>query len=338
MITVDGSYGEGGGQIVRTALALSVCNQIPIKIINIRANRPKPGLAWQHLVAVKAAAAISNARVNGDKHQSQELSFTPNGISHGQYNFDIGTAGSTSLVLQTILPPLILSQGSSKIRIIGGTHNPLAPTYDFLNCVYFPLLRKMGVQINSEILRPGFYPRGGGQVVVDLSVPATLTPLYLEQPGKLLEINARAMVAGLPKHIAEREINTLQLDLIHPIFKSSIQELPQEYGPGNIVTVEVKRENITELFTAFGQKRIPAEIVASRLSKEVNNYLSSNVPVGIHLADQLVLPLALCGKGYFLTQNPSKHTLTNIHIIQLLTDINMCIEQIAEERCKISVA
>lgn len=337
MLDIDGSIGEGSGQIVRTSLALSLCLGKPFTIKNIRIKRRKPGLAWQHLAAVKAAAEIGKAEVHGAEHKSTEFYFVPHNILGGNYTFDIGTAGSTSLVIQTVLPALIHANQSSTITLIGGTHNPLSPSFDFLLKSYFPILRLMGISLKADLLNPGYAPKGGGVVKIKIDPCKKLIPLQLEERGKTMEINITARVAGLPLHIAQREINTLRELLPDDNIHTSIEEQPAQYGPGNVLFAEVISENITEVFTGYGQPHLPAEKVASQLAKEVQHYLNNNVPVGHHLADQLLLPMALCGSGYINTLTPTSHTLTNIQIIQQFLAITFNCQKLTNDIYKISL-
>ena len=191
MLVIDGAMGEGGGQILRSALALSLCLNKPFRITNIRANRDKPGLRPQHLVAVQAAAKIADAKVDGATKSSQLLEFIPGSIKPGEYSFDIGTAGSTTLVLQTILPALLTAAQPSTIQLHGGTHNPLAPPFDFFQQAFVPLLNRMGPRIKTHLQRPGFYPVGGGIVAVTIEPVAKLQPLKIVERGALLTL-ARA--------------------------------------------------------------------------------------------------------------------------------------------------
>ncbi|WP_455203458.1 RNA 3'-terminal phosphate cyclase [Kaarinaea lacus] len=332
LIHLDGSQGEGGGQILRTSLALSICLGKPFKIENIRANRRRPGLMRQHLTAVKAAAQISNAQVEGDELNSQQLIFKPNEVQAGEYHFAIGTAGSATLVLQTILVPLLFAKGTSKVSIEGGTHNPLAPPFDFLRHAYFPLLERMGAKINAKLVRPGFFPAGGGRIEVEVEPVAKLQPLSLTERGEIIEKKAQVMFSALPFHIVERELKVLKQKLNWPENCYAVQTLDADYGPGNVITVTVKCENVCEVFTGFGQKGIKAEAVANNVVKDVRRYIASDAPVEEHLSDQLLLPLALAGSGEYVTVTPSRHTLTNIDVIQHFMDVAIQVDEISEKR------
>ncbi len=207
-IHIDGSKGEGGGQILRSALSLSVLTGQPLRLTKIRAGRAKPGLMRQHLTCVQAAAQLSAADLRGAELRSTELEFRPNALVGGAHHFAIGTAGSTMLVLQTVLPILLRAEGPSRVCIEGGTHNQMAPSADFINALFLPLLRRMGAQVELEVERVGFYPTGGGRIVLQVS-PSTLQPISLIERGALRAIEAQVLSAGLPQHIAMRELTTV---------------------------------------------------------------------------------------------------------------------------------
>ena len=212
-ILIDGSTGEGGGQILRTSLALSAVTRQPIRIEKIRAGRQKPGLLRQHLTAVNAVAEITGARVEGAEIGSTELTFKPGAIVAGEYHFAVGTAGSATLVFQTVLPPLLLAGGESRLVLEGGTHNPHAPPFDFLERCFLPLLRRMGAQVEATLVRPGFYPAGGGRFEAVITPMAKLQPFELLERGTAGVRRAKVLLANLPSSIAEREMALLRTRL-----------------------------------------------------------------------------------------------------------------------------
>lgn len=314
MIGIDGSYGEGGGQIVRTALGLSLVTGRPFTIDNIRAKRKKPGLLRQHLTAVRAAQEIGAAKVHGAELGSAQFSFEPETIRTGSYLFQIGTAGSCTLVLQAILPALLVADGPSRLAIEGGTHNPMAPPFDFLERTFLPILAGMGPRIRARLARAGFFPAGGGRLEIEITPSRSLQTIELVDRGKVC-LSARALCAQLPGHIAMRELrvvrDTLNLD------SGQVTQLhSEEYGPGNVLSIFAHSAQLTETFTGFGEKNVSAEKVARRTVNQVRRYLDSGVPVGPHLADQLLIPMALAGSGRIQTMQPTSHTLTNIKIIE----------------------
>lgn len=336
MIEIDGSFGEGGGQIIRTSLGLSLVTGKPFQIKNIRANRPKPGLQRQHLVAVQAAVEVGDAEVEGDTLGSRELTFKPKTINTGEFHFPIGTAGSTSLVLQTVLPALISASEPSKILIEGGTHNPFAPPFEFLQKAFLPLLAKMGVKVEAELIRHGFYPAGGGQVQFTIEPNKNLKEIHLNERSKVLSKKAKATVANLPEHIAERELKLMArlLDLDKDDLES---ENANAIGQGNYVSIELEFENITEVFTSLGKRGKAAEEVARDAVREAKNFLKTDAVVGEHLSDQLLIPFALAGGGSFTTSELSGHTTTNIETIKKFLDVKIRKLQVSEKLWQIEI-
>lgn len=336
MLVIDGSQGEGGGQILRTSLALAVIQGRSVKIEHIRAKRDKSGLRRQHLMAVRAAAAISGGKLTGDEIGSRELEFHPQAAQPGEYRFDIGSAGSTTLVLQTVLPPLMLAGAPSTIDLIGGTHNPFAPPVDFLQQAFLPLLNRMGGRVALTLERPGFYPAGGGRLHVEIGAAGRLEPVRLLDRGEIRRRRCLATVSNLPEHIGRRELATVAAALGWPEDCLELRRYESGYGPGNVLTLEIESEHVSEVFTGFGRRGVPAEKVAHEAAAEAKRYLDSGVPVGEHLADQLLLPLALAGGGQFVTLPPSLHLTTNIEIIRQFLDVPIQVEQ-ATNNCRIFI-
>jgi len=337
LVTINGAMGEGGGQILRTSLALSLCSGKPFRIVNLRSRRKKPGFRYQHLVCANAAAKIGDARIEGAALGSQELIFIPTTIRPGHYHFDIGTAGSTALVLQSVLPALLIANGPSTLILEGGTHNPFAPTFDFLQQVFLPIINRMGPTVEARLERPGYYPKGGGRLSVTIQPAKNLQAFYLHERGKILEQRATATVAGLPRHIAQREIGVVGQKLGWGEECLYIKEEPADMGPGNIVTIEIKSEYISEVFTGFGERGVRAETVADKAAKAALRYLDAGVPVCDHLADQLLLPFALAGGGSYNTLKPSAHTRTNSEVLKLFMDIGISMDQISKDIWQITL-
>ncbi|MBI4605200.1 MAG: RNA 3'-terminal phosphate cyclase, partial [Planctomycetes bacterium] len=292
MIAIDGSRGEGGGQVLRTALSLSLVTGKPFRIEKVRARRERPGLLRQHLTAVGAAAEICRAEVRGAEPGSSQLVFEPGKVEPGVYSFAVGTAGSTTLVLQTVLPALMTASGPSTVALEGGTHNPLAPPFDFLERAFLPLVARMGPGFTARLERPGFFPAGGGRCTVSVTPAPALGPLRLLERGAVRSRRARALVANLPRHIGERELRAVSRSLGWQPSELEAIEVPGSRGPGNAVVLEIVCEQVTEVFTGFGERGVPAEKVAEAAAGEARAYLESGAPVGPHLADQLLLPLA----------------------------------------------
>jgi RNA 3'-terminal phosphate cyclase (ATP) len=337
VLIIDGAQGEGGGQILRTSLALSICLCKPFRIINIRANRRRPGLQHQHLAAVKAAAEISSAKVTGAYMDSLQLDFNPGTVTAGGYHFDIGTAGSASLVLQTILPALMLAPASSSVILQGGTHNPLAPPFEFMQYAFLPLINKMGAGVKLVLKRAGFAPEGGGCIQASIVPAAQLQRLDIIERGKILKRHAEVILASLPLHIAERELAVIARLMSVPDKNTHITDDTKAAGAGNVVSIIIESKNITECFSAFGKKGLPAERVAEIAVKTAQRYLDAGVPIGRHLADQLLVLMALAGGGSFVTMQPSLHTLTNIRVIESFMAATFTTEQIGDDVWEISV-
>ncbi len=322
MLILDGSLGEGGGQILRTSLALSMATRTPVRIEKIRARRRKPGLMRQHLTAVKAAAAVSSARVEGAVPGSDCVTFEPSEVEAGDYHFDVGTAGSATLVLQTVLPALLTAQGPSTLVLEGGTHNPFAPPFPFLDRAYLPLINCMGPEVRADLEQHGFFPAGGGRFRVEIRPCRHLTGLRVLERGEIRARRARALVARLNESIGRREIRRIEARLSWDRSCLEVEKVHSD-GPGNVLLLEVQSEHVTEVFTGFGKRGVPAERVADGAVNEVRRYLASGVPVGIHLADQLLLPLALAGGGSFRTLEPTQHTHTNIEVLKKFLDVDI---------------
>ncbi|HIP53006.1 MAG TPA: RNA 3'-terminal phosphate cyclase [Chromatiales bacterium] len=327
MLVIDGSQGEGGGQILRSALALSMCLGRPFRIHRIRANRARPGLQPQHLAAVRAAAAISSADVEGDEQGSQTLTFEPGPVKPGEYRFDIGTAGSTSLLFQALLPALMLAPGPTRLRLAGGTHNPLAPTFDFLRQAFLPLIDRMGPGVTYRLLMPGFAPHGGGEVEAEIRPAGRLQPLRLLERGCLQRVMASVLLCHLPAHIAERELAVIGAALDIPSTYLDWRRDDSAAGPGNAVTLRLESEHLCEVFTGLGRRGLPAERVAESVVEAARQYLDHDVAVGKHLADQLILPLALAGVGEFTTLEPTLHTYTHIEVVRQFMGIEVQLEE-----------
>lgn len=330
MITIDGSFGEGGGQILRTSLALSLVTGKPFCIEKIRAGRKKPGLLRQHLTAVRAAGEIGRARIEGAELGSGRLTFVPDAVRPGEYHFAVGTAGSATLVLQTVLPALMLAGGPSQLRLEGGTHNTYAPPLDFLEKAFLPVLRRMGPEVEVTLERFGFYPAGGGCFTVNIRPQRELRPVDLLERGRALRHAACGIVARLPLHIAQREVETIRRRMSWSDDCVAAREVDSP-GPGNVVFLEIHSEHVSEVFTGFGRKGVPAEKVAAEAIREARRYLEAGVPVGEHLADQLLIPMALAGGGSFRTLPPTDHTKTNIETLRHFLDVQVKSEAIEGE-------
>lgn len=328
MQIIDGAAGEGGGQILRSSLALSLLTQQPFKVTRIRARRRRPGLLRQHLTAVKAAAAVGGAQVTGAHLKSDALEFHPGPIKGGNYHFSVGTAGSATLVMQTVLPALLRASEPSELVLEGGTHNGMSPPFDFIERVFLPCIRKMGAQVEVELKQAGFYPAGGGRFIARITPSPELTPLQLIRTGGEPEMSARVLLCKLPEPIARRQLNAVREALQLPQERLQVQELRRGAGPGNVLMIEARCPNLTELFTGFGRKGLPAEKVAHQALDETRAWLACGAPVGEHLADQLLLPMAMAGGGRLRTSPLSQHTLTNMSVIRSFMQVPMRVDEL----------
>src|SRR5688572_10326977 len=273
MLTIDGSYGEGGGQIIRTSLALSLVTGKPFHAENVRANREKPGLRQQHLTAVNAAAEIGRAIVGGAAVGAKDFTFIPGNIMSGDYIFSVGTAGSATLVLQTVLPPLMIANGPSVLRFEGGTHNVHAPPYDFLERTFLPLVSRMGPQILIELGRYGFYPPGGGSFDVFIEPAVKPKRLDLLKRGKIRERRARALVVNLPASMAERELAVIKSKMGLSDEELQAETSDNAISRGTAVMIEIQSEHLTEVFTRIGERGVRAEVIAGQAADEALDYL-----------------------------------------------------------------
>lgn len=322
MIEIDGSAGEGGGQILRTSLALSMCTGRPFTLTKVRAGRAKPGLMRQHLTCVNAAAEVCGAEAHGAELSSQSLTFAPGPVRAGNYSFNVGTAGSCTLVLQTVWPALLMADAPSRLKLGGGTHNPMAPPFHFLERSYAPLMRRLGANVELTLRRLGFYPAGGGEIEVAIwPAQDKLRPFDLMDRGAKVEGFAECFAPALPRSVARRELE--QLGGALGWSADQLREAParQNEGPGNALMATLVYENLSEVFTAFGEKGVSAEKVARDLVREVRAYQVGEAALGPHLADQWALPLALavwkrqCEAAYTCTEL-TPHARTNFEVIE----------------------
>lgn len=329
MLHLDGSVGEGGGQVLRSSLSLAAVTGRAFRMDRIRAGRDRPGLRNQHLAAVRAAAKISGAAVEGAEPGAGEVAFDPGTVRAGAYRFATGTAGSAVLVFQTVLPPLLRAGGPSRLVLEGGTHNVHAPPFEFLERAYLPVVERVtDARIEVELERPGFYPAGGGRFRARIRPPnrgldgeEAAGRLELLERGPEAARRARAIVSALPRHIAERELSIAHAMLdMRPDALEVVEVSGEEAaGPGNAVMIELAFGEVTEVFTGFGRKGKPAEDVAREACRRALAWLETGVPVGPRLADQLLLPLAIADGGVFRTSEPTAHARTHARVIQAFT-------------------
>jgi RNA 3'-terminal phosphate cyclase (ATP) len=333
LVQIDGSFGEGGGQIIRTSLSLAAMTGRAVEISNVRGRRTKPGLQPQHLTAVRAAAALCSATVAGDSVGSTHLVFEPQApVQAGDYRFDIGTAGATPLVVQTVLMPLALAGGASRVIVTGGTHVPHSPPVEYLEAVYIPILRRVGLDVTLSYSAAGFYPRGGGHVEVEIAAPATSVPpvpLDLSERGRLESLRAFIVTANLPSHVAERGAATVE-QAMKAIGRKVVTEHRDKTspGPGAAVVVAAQCQNGLAAFSSVGELRKPMEKVAQAPCQEFLRWWKSGAACDEHLADQLVLPLCFAvGQSQWTTPVVTEHLRTVLQVAQQFLPIQAWLEE-----------
>jgi len=337
MITIDGSYGEGGGQILRTSLALSSILGLPMRIENIRLKRPNPGLAAQHLTGLEAIAKVCEARVEGAALGSTTLTFAPqSALKAGEYSFDVaqarpgGSAGAVSLVFQTIFLPLALAQGDSRLFLRGGTHVAWSPPFHYLKLVYLPTLARMGIEAYLNLESWGWYPVGGGRITGSIKgmKSTILERLDLSKRGELKRLWGLSASSNLPAHIVQRQRRQAESLLRQEGFQPEIEiaEAPSP-GQGTFVFLLAEWEGSLAGFTAYGRRGKPAEAVAEEAVRSFLEYQASGAALDQYLADQLVLPIALAsGTSAFSTSKITQHLLTNIWVTEQFMGTRFTVE------------
>jgi len=329
----------GGGQLLRSSLSLALVTGRAFRMTNIRGKRPKPGLMRQHLTCVKAATEVCGAEVQGADMGSTELVFHPGKIATGDYTFAIGSGGSTTLVLQTLLPALLHAEAASTVRIEGGTHNPMAPPFEFIEQCFLPVMQSMGVKASVTLERPGFMQAGGGVIMANIAPIKKWKKLTLIERGELAESFGRVLQAHLPGEIAKREISTASHLLNWPEDRIDLRYANESIGPGNAILLSARFANVCEISSGIAQMGRSAESVATSAAKGLRSYLASSAPVGAHLADQLLLPMALAGGGVFHTLSITDHTRTNIEVIEQFLPVTFAVTEAAagikQVRCRV---
>ncbi len=326
MVRIDGTFGEGGGQILRTSLSLAALTGRELHLENIRGKRQKPGLMRQHLTAVSAVAEICGGRVEGAELDSRELRFTPGAIRGGDYRFVIGSAGSAILVAQTVLPLLLAADTPSRVVIEGGTHAANAPIHDFFERVYLPQLVRMGGEVSVRLERVGFYPAGGGRIELLVTPVRHWKPLELMERGALRRSRLVALSHGIDESIGRDELGFFHQTMKgEGAWEEELREVASP-GPGNVLFAELEYDRVTELFSVCGDTRTSRRAVGERVAGLAGRYLGTDVPVGRFLADQLLLPMAFGAGGCFRSLPPTKHTETNIEVIKRFLNVEIEVE------------
>jgi len=317
---------NGGGQILRAALALSSASGRAFHIHGIRGKREKPGLMRQHLMCVKACAEICGADIEGAELKSNELTFIPHSVRPGDFRFDIGTGGSTVLLMQAVAPALACALGEGEkasLTVTGGTYCVYAPPFEFLNETLAPAMNRMGYPVRFTMPRPGFYHAGGGMIRMDAEGPFTATPLAWEERGGILSADARILNCNLASSIADRERLQLLGSIAGglPLAEDGIaaEALPEIQEPGNAVLLRLACESGASIFSEIGRPGMSAETVARVVAEQALAFVASGTPVCRNLADQLLVPMAISGGGRFLTTTPSRHTKDCAQVVQAFT-------------------
>lgn len=335
MIRIDGSYGEGGGQIIRTAVALSAVTGTEVTISNIRSNRPKPGLKAQHMSAIRTAADMTCARISGLKSGSTELTFSPRDISGGHYNIDIGTAGSITLLLQCLMPVASAAQEPVSLDITGGTDVAWSPPIDYMAHVLLPVLASMGLKCNIRLQRRGYYPRGGGRVTAIIH-PSALRALELdkeketdtkkekEKEKEPCTVSGISHSSNLPPHVMQRQADAATAALEKAGYSSSIDTwAANSPSTGSGITLWCGHAG----GSALGKRGLPAEKVGKAAAGEIITELGSWAAVDVHLANQLIPYMGLAGVGSFTVREVSGHTRTNIWVVEQFLGVEFRIEE-----------
>jgi len=336
MLVIDGSQGEGGGQILRTSLTMAMVTGTDIKIENIRAGRAKPGLMRQHMACVKAAQQICSAEVSGVKVGSTSIMFKPGSIKTGEYEFSVGTAGSTMLIFQTVLPALATVKGESRLKFHGGTHNMMAPSFDFIALSFVPVMKRIGVDIEMTLHRHGFYPQGGGEWSAIVKRSSGIKALELIQTGGLMSKEAVVTSSHIPDHIAQRELAEITKRCGWPREDMRSKNV-KCLGSGNILSLRLHYEKHSEVTEYVGKVGVSAERVAKNAVQNMRRYQSNGAVVGEHLADQLMLPMAIGEGGVFRTLKPSLHSTTNRDVIQLFVDKRFEFEELGTDYWEVRI-
>lgn len=318
-ILIDGSMGEGGGQVLRTALTLSVLTGKPARLIRIRGKRTQPGLRAEHLAAIRAAAGISGARVGGAEPGSLDLLFVPDRVRPVEIREEVGTAGATSLVLQTVALPLALAHGPSRVRLRGGTHVPRSPTFDMLESDWIPAMTEMGIPLNVRLNRTGYAPSGGGEILALIPGACRPRPLHRKVRGNLRSVRGTAWVTKLGTHHAERMGRESRRQLRRAGVAARVDvETRSGSSPASGIHLTALMEGEERIgFSALGDKGLSSERVARAATNAFFDWLDSGAGTPPHLADQILVPLAIAdGPSVYTTSRVTKHLLTTVVAIR----------------------
>jgi len=320
LLYIDGSYGEGGGQILRTAVALSVLRKISIEIKNIRANRPNPGIKPQHLIAIKSIKELCNAETEGLEIGSSTLRFSPETPKGGEYEFDIGTAGSITLAFQACILSSLKTKEPIIIRLTGGTDVRWSPSWDYFKHVFLPLIQKMGVSVNARLIRRGYYPRGGGEAELTMDSCRDIQPLQLDNMQELSEIHGIIHIANLPDHISTRMKHAAIKTLLKKNLKSSVKiDKTTSHCTGTGITLWSQSEDVILGSTVLGEKGVPSEKIGENAAIQLIDEIDSGVTLDVYAFDQILPYMAIAksvGKSTCIVREVSSHAQTNMWLIK----------------------
>jgi len=345
MIEIDGSMGEGGGQILRMSLALAAVLKEEVRVFNIRKKRSPPGLKAQHLSAVRAIAKITNAKLEGDSLGSEEIIFHPREIMGGNVRINIGTAGSISLILQAILPAICFAKDKVRLEIIGGTDVKWSPPVDYLIHVFRPIVKRMGANINIKLIERGHYPKGGGLVVAEISPIDTLNSIKLMEQGKITYIRGISHAHGLPRHVAIRQARAAQ-EVLNSLNLSNIQidieskeNIPKRKSPGSGITLWTETSTNTVLGSdSLGEKGKRAEIVGKEAAEKLVREIRSGATVDRHMADMLIIWMLLAkGTSTIKTSELTMHAKTCIDLAKIFTSTEIKIDEAKGDLVNLSI-
>lgn len=326
MITIDGSYGEGGGQILRTAVALSALKKEPIKIINIRAKRPDPGIKAQHYIAIKSVKELCNAETTGLDVGSPTLTFIPGDVKGGKYKFDIGTAGSIILVFQTCILASLKSNEPVTIKLTGGTDVKWAPTWDYFKNIFISLLKNLGISVDVNLIKRGYYPKGGGEAEITIYPNKDFRKLELEKEQIFSEVQGIIHISNLPEHISTRIRHSAIKELLKYNLKADIKiEKTFSFSPGTGIVLWVKSNDTILGATILGEKNLTAEEVGKKVVRDLLAEIESGANLDVHAFDQILPYLVISNKNesptYFIREL-SSHASTNMWVLKQFFDIN----------------
>ena len=331
MLNIDGSYGEGGGQILRNAVALSVLTNTPVEIKNIRNNRPNPGIKPQHYIAIKSIQTLCNAETNGLEVGSSNLKFSPGKIKGGNYKFDIGTAGSIPLVFQACILSSLNIKEPVSISVTGGTDVKWAPSIDYFRYVFLPLLQKMGLSVETQLIKRGYYPKGGGESEITIKPVSDLKPLKLNDEQIFEKVDGIINISNLPEHISIRMKRYAIKTLLKKNLSASINiDKVDSLSQGTGITLWTKSKKTILGSTFLGERGVSSEIIGETVANELIREIDAGSTVDLHAFDQLLPYMAIArskGISSCIVSNISSHAQTNMWLLKQFFDVDFKLSQ-----------